>query len=156
MRILFLVGATSRIRNFHHSILELAEHGHELTLAGRLRKGAFDLPRGIEHPRVAGRVNPTQRGDAWAEFVDLLRGARDYVRYFDPRYASATRLVRRAYEIAPTEFVLFCERHGWVKRQWRAVSRVLALAEDLVPSDAAFEAFLRDERPDLILVTPLV
>ena len=156
MKILFLVGATSRIRNFHHTILELAEHGHHVQLAGRLRKGAFDLPRGIEHERISGRVNPTQRTDDWGEFVDLLRGARDYVRYFDPRYAKATRLVRRAYEIAPTEFVLFCERHPWVKRNWGAVSKALALAEDLIPSDPSFEAFLREERPDLILVTPLV
>jgi hypothetical protein len=156
MKILFLVGATSRIRNFHHTIMELAEHGHTVQLTGRLRKGAFELPGGIEHPRVTGRVNPTQRDDAWGEFVDLLRGARDYVRYFDPRYAKATRLVRRAFEIAPTEVVLFCERHPWVKRRWQAVSRALALAEDLVPSAASFENFLREERPDLILVTPLV
>ena len=156
MKVLFLVGATSRIRNFHHSIMELAEHGHTVQLAGRLRKGAFELPSGVEHERVSGRVNPTQREDAWRDFVDLLRGARDYVRYFDPRYAQATRLVRRAYEIAPTEFVLFCERHPWVKRHWSRVSKTLALAEDLVPSDPSFEAFLRDERPDLILVTPLV
>jgi hypothetical protein len=156
MKILFLVGATSRIRNFHHSIMELAEHGHTIQLAGRLRKGAFELPGGVEHARISGRVNPTQREDAWRDFVDLLRGARDYVRYFDPRYAQATRLVRRAYEIAPTEFVLFCERQPWVKRHWARVSRALALAEDLVPSDPSFEAFLRDERPDLILVTPLV
>ena len=156
MKILFLVGATSRIRNFHHSIRELADNGHTIQLAGRLRKGAFELPGGMEHERISGRVNPTQREDAWRDFVDLLRGARDYVRYFDPRYAQATRLVRRAYEIAPTEFVLFCERHPWVKRHWARVSSALALAEDLVPSDPSFEAFLRDERPDLILVTPLV
>ena len=156
MKILFLVGATSRIRNFHHSIMELAEHGHTVQLAGRLRKGSFDLPRGIEHEHITGRVNPTQRSDEWGEFVDLLRGARDYVRYFDPRYAQATRLVRRAYEIAPTEFVLYCERHPWVKQHWARVSRALALAEELIPSDPAFEAFLREERPDLILVTPLV
>jgi hypothetical protein len=156
MKILFLVGATSRIRNFDRSILELADHGHVVQLAGRLRKGAFELPKGIEHERVTGRVNPTQRADDWRDFVDLLRGARDYVRYFDPRYAQATRLVRRAYDIAPTEFVLFCERHPWVKRHWHAAARALALCEELIPVDPEFEVFLREEAPDLILVTPLV
>jgi hypothetical protein len=156
MKILFLVGATSRIRNFHHSIRELADRGHQVQLTGRLRKGSFELPDGIEHERISGRLNPTQRSDEWREFVDLLRGARDYVRYLDPRYAQATRLVRRAYEIAPTEFVLFCERHPWVKRHWKRVADALALAEDLIPSDPSFEAFVREERPDLILVTPLV
>jgi hypothetical protein len=156
VKILFLIGATSRIRNFRDSILELAEKGHSITLAGRLRKGSFDLPAGIEHPRISGRVNPTERGDAWAEFVDLLRGARDYVRYFDPRYGNATRLVRRAYEIAPTDFVLFCERHPWMKRQWARVAQVLALCEELIPVDERFEAFVKEEAPDLVLVTPLV
>ena len=156
MKILFLVGATSRIRNFDHTILELADHGHVVQLAGRLRKGAFELPKGIEHERVTGRVNPTRRADDWRDFVDLLRGARDYVRYFDPRYAQATRLVRRAYDIAPTEFVLFCERRPWVKRHWRLAARALAFCEELMPVDPEFETFLREEAPDLILVTPLV
>src|SRR5687768_15866793 len=119
MRILFLLGATSRIRNFHDALTILAGHGHVVTLTGRLRKGSFELPKTVQHERISGRVNPTQRTDAWRDFVDLLRGARDYVRYFDPRYSQATRLVRRAYEIAPTEFVLFCERHPWVKRYWK-------------------------------------
>jgi hypothetical protein len=156
MKILFLIGATSRIRNFHEALTLLADGGDVVQLTGRLRKGSFELPKSVQHERITGRVNPTQRSDAWADVVDLLRGARDYVRYFDPRYASATRLVRRAYEIAPTEWVLFCERHPWVKRHWRAVSRVLALCEDLIPADPAFVEFMREERPDLVLVTPLV
>ena len=156
MKILFLLGATSRIRNFRDTLTILADRGHEVRLAGRLRKGSFDIAKSIEHPRISGRVNPTQRVDEWRDFVDLLRGARDYVRYFDPRYAQATRLVRRAYEIAPTEFALFCEQHPWVKRHWRLAAGALALCEDLIPTDPDFEGFLEDERPDLILVTPLV
>lgn len=156
MKILFLLGATSRIRNFRDTLIIVADRGHDVRLAGRLRKGSFDIAKSIEHPRISGRVNPTQRVDEWRDSVDLLRGARDYVRYFDPRYAQATRLVRRAYEIAPTEFALFCEQHPWVKRRWKLVSRVLALCEDLIPTDPDFEGFLREENPDLILVTPLV
>ena len=156
MKILFLIGATSRIRNFRETLLRLADRGHEIRLSGRLRKGSFELPTSVEHPRISGCVNPTQRVDDWRDFVDLLRGARDYVRYFDPRYAEATRLVRRAYEIAPTEFALFCERHVWVKRHWRLAAGALAICEELIPTDPAFEMFLRDERPDLLLVTPLV
>jgi hypothetical protein len=156
MKILFLLGATSRIRNFDHAIMALAERGHVVRLAGRLRKGIFELPKSVEHERISGRVNPTERTDEWRDFADLLRGARDYIRYFDPRYAQATRLVRRAYQTAPTEFVLFCERHAWVKRHWKLVSRVLATCEDLIPTDPGFEAFLREERPDLMVVTPLV
>ena len=108
----------------------------------------------MRHERISGRVNPTRRSDEWRDFVDLLRGARDYVRYFDPRYAQATRLVRRAYDIAPTEFVLFCERHPWMKRHWTLASRALSLCEELIPSEPDFEAFIREEAPDLVIVTP--
>jgi hypothetical protein len=156
MKILFLLGATSRIRNFRDTLVLLADRGHDIRLAGRLRKGSFELPDSVAHERISGRVNPTQRSDEWREFVDLLRGARDYARYFDPRYAQATRLVRRAYEIAPTEFALFCERHPWVKTYPRLLGRALAACETLIPADPAFEDFLREERPDLMLVTPLV
>lgn len=156
MKIVFLIGATSRIRNFHRALTLLAKDGHTIQLTGRLRKGSFDISKSIEHERISGRVNPTTRSDNWRDVVDLLRGARDYVRYFDPRYSQATRLVRRAYEIAPTEFVLFCERHPWVKRRWALVSKALAWAEQLVPSDPGFEEFLREERPDVVVVTPLV
>ena len=156
MKILFFIGATSRIRNFDDTILNLAERGHSITLAGRLRKGGFEIGKSIRHERLSGRVNPTTRSDGWRHHVDLLRGARDYMRYLDPRYAEATRLVRRAYEIAPTEFVLFSERHPWVKRHWKLGAAALAFCEELIPSDAAFEAFIRDEQPDLVVVTPLV
>ncbi len=156
MKILFLLGASSRIRNFDHTIMALAARGHVVRVAGRLRKGNFRLPPALEHERISARVNPTERVDAWRDVVDLLRGARDYVRYFDPRFAQATRLVRRAYEIAPTEFVLFCERHPWVKQRWKLVAALLAFCEQLIPTDPGFEAFLREEQPDLVLVTPLV
>ena len=156
MKILFLIGATSRIRNFDEAILMLADRGHSITLAGRLRKGSFDISKSIRHERVRGRVNPTERGDAWRAHVDLLRGARDYVRYLDPRFAGATRLVRRAHEIAPTEVAMFCQRHPWVQRHWNISAAALSACEDLIPSDPTFEAFLRDEQPDLIVVTPLV
>jgi hypothetical protein len=64
--------------------------------------------------------------------------------------------VRRAYDIAPTEVVRYCDRHAWVKRYWRTAARALAFCEQLIPSDPGFEAFLREKRPDVILVTPLV
>ena len=156
MKILFLIGATSRIRNFDHAIQWLAQRGHTIRLTGRPRKGVFVLPKSVQHERISGGENPTQRSDGWRDYVDSLRGARDYVRYFDPRYASATRLTRRAYESAPTAFVLFCERHPWIKRHWRLAAAALAFAERLVPVDPGFEAFLRGEAPDVIAVTPLV
>jgi hypothetical protein len=156
MKVLFVIGATSRIRNFDHVIEALAARGHTLQLTGRPRKGRFALPKTFKVAGVTGRENPTQRIDAWRDLVDTIRGARDYVRYLAPEYAAATRLVRRAYEISPTGFVLFCERHEWIKRRWRMAAAALSLCERIIPSDPGIEQFVRDEAPDLMLVTPLV
>jgi hypothetical protein len=156
MRILFLLGAASRIRNFDRTILELVARGHSVCVTGRMRKAHFEMPPLLRHDRIRARVNPTERSDEWNGAVDLLRGARDYTRYFDERFADATRLTRRAYETAPTRFVLLCERYPWLKRRWRAVAKGLAFAEALVPPDPAFTAFLREEQPDVVVVTPLV
>ncbi|MGE3274306.1 MAG: hypothetical protein AB7O67_04285 [Vicinamibacterales bacterium] len=156
MKILFVLGATSRIRNFEQAITILAGRGHTLQLTGRPRKGRFALPRQFSVKGVTARENPTTRSDAWRPYVEGLRGARDYLRYLGPEFDQATRLVRRAYEIAPTGFALFCRNHAWVRRHARRLAGVLAYAERLIPSDPAIEQFVRDENPDLMLVTPLV
>ncbi len=39
MKILFLIGATSRIRNFDEALTLLADGGDVVQLTGRLRKG---------------------------------------------------------------------------------------------------------------------
>ena len=106
MKVLFLLAAAGRIRNFDRTIVELADRGHTVRVAGQLRKGSFQLPPMLAHERVSARVNPADRGDEWRDFVDLLRGARDYVRYFDPRFAGAdapdaARLRDRAHRFRP-------------------------------------------------------
>ena len=97
MKILFLLAAAGRIRNFDRDHRGAGRSRAHRALAGRLRKGGFQLPPMLAHERVSARVNPADRGDEWRDFVDLLRGARDYVRYFDPRFAG-----RRAWCGAPT------------------------------------------------------
>jgi hypothetical protein len=156
MKILFVLGATSRIRNFDHAIAILAGRGHTLQLTGRPRKGRFALPKTFKVDGVTGRENPTARSDDWRHYVDGLRGARDYLRYLAPEFEHATRLARRAYEIAPTGFALFCKHHPWVKRHARLEAKVLAYCETLIPSDPGIERFILEEKPDLMLVTPLV
>ncbi len=41
-------------------------------------------------------------------------------------------------------------------RHWKTVQRALALAEAVIPCDADFLRFVEGQRPDLVLVTPLV
>ena len=159
MKILFLVDNTGRPRHFEGVIRSLAERGHAVTIAATRESRLVATPDGLDHPRISVGEAPSARGDEWRDLVEPIRVARDYARYFDPRFAGAGRLRRRAEVKAGNlagGFKRFCESRPWVRRQWRLVGRALGLVEDLVPSDGAFEAFLRAEQPDLVLVTPLI
>src|SRR6185503_9041945 len=87
---------------------------------------------------------------------DHLPGARDYLRFFDPRYARSGKLAARAAEYAPSGLASMLERRPALRRHWKLAQRMLALAETVLPPDRYFELFLKAERADLLLVTPLV
>jgi hypothetical protein len=99
---------------------------------------------------------PSARTDGWEDVAGWLRRGRDRLRYFDPRYAEAGSLAARAEANTPKSWNQVLDRHPWLGRHWRATQRGLAWAETLVPCDPAFLDFMRDQAPDLVLVTPLV
>jgi hypothetical protein len=156
VKILFLIGASSRIRHFDRTILLLAERGHEIVLAGKPRKGEMRQPPAMRRSGISVVANPVTRSDAWRDVVEPVRASRDYVRYLAPRFGRAERLARRAQEFGPAGFVNFLDKHPGIRRDWRFLERTLALAEDLIPSDRGFEHFIAAHKPDAILVTPLV
>jgi hypothetical protein len=161
LRILFLVHAPSRVRHFVPVLAGLAERGHSVRIAAVERKGGINLPQPLaRHRRVSTTACPTRRADGWSSFAGQLRVARDYARYLHPRYRNAEQLRGRASIKARKRGDLglarFHKHHQWIGRFWWPIERALALAEQLVPSDRAFETFLKAERPDIVLVTPLV
>jgi hypothetical protein len=157
VKMLFVIGTTSRVRHYRDVIHLLVERGHELHLAARSRGGDLKWAADLEqHPRIECVESPNERSDAWKGVVEPLRLARDYVRYLDPRYARAVRLVHRAEEIAPPELVQLLERYPLFRRNWKRLGDLLAVAETLVPPDPEVERFLKRESPDLMLITPLV
>ena len=159
MRILFLTHWTGRTRHFESVIRALAERGHDVCIAARPTKGQLQLPDTLEHPRITVAECPNYRADEWRELVRPLRLARDYARYFDPRFADAAYLQRHAKRNAvkgAAGFKELCDRRPWLKRRWRLLDRALGAAEDLIPSDRVAERFIRTRRPDVVLVTPLI
>jgi hypothetical protein len=159
VRILFLVHKPNRALQFESVILTLAEQGHAVCIATRPTRGQVYLPEALEHPLVSVAECPNHRADAWRDLVRPLRLARDYVRYFDPRFADAAYLLRHAERNAikgAAGFKRFCDRRPWARRRWRLLERALGVAEDIVPSDAVAESFIRAHWPDVILVTPLI
>jgi hypothetical protein len=168
MRILFFLHNISKTRHFDGVIQSLAAEGHSIVLAAaRQRNRALSLPRSLRLAnrdliarRSAARIEivpcPVRRLDAWTNAAPALRLARDYLRHADPRYAHKAKLEARSAESAPKAWLAFVHARPWVRRHWRAVSRALAAAEAAIPTDALFNLFIANERPDLVLVTPLV
>ncbi len=101
--------------------------------------------------------DPDARADAWESFATTVRLALDYVRYFEPAFAHATALRGRAEKRLPRVYpplVRAVARLGKTARA--ALSRMLHGLESLIPPNTAIDDFIREYRPDLLLVTPLI
>jgi hypothetical protein len=135
----------------------LTARGHTVLLAAaRKRKPLKPTKTLHDDPRVEVLACPTRRVDGWHDVALALRRARDYLRFLDPRYARATKLAARAADYAPAGWSESFARRPWLRRHWRLAQRGLALAEAVMPVERYFELYLKAERADLLLVTPLV
>ena len=104
-----------------------------------------------ERVRSLGRL-PGQPSQA----ATIVRVGVDYLRYLEPAFARATYLRRRAEKRLPPSLA-FMKRIRRVPRV--VVSAGIALArmvERALPVDRAVLAFVREARPDVVVVSPLV
>lgn len=178
MRILFHVTLTTMLRHFESVLLELADRGHVIRIASH-RSPEIAPPAALAaHPRIAFVASPGRRGDEWTTPIHELRALRDYIRYLDPRFKSATKLRARALRTA-VKAVTHDERlhlvhrcpkcearlvdddvgqmlRGFGKPGVRNLDALLALMERTIPSATVLDDFLKSEQPDLLLVSPLV
>ncbi len=176
MRILFMLTLTSLVRHFESVMLTLASRGHEVRIATPGHETNWPLPEAM-----AGRVPqvtcPDARTDRWKTAAPLMRLLADYQRYLEPPFLDAGKLRDRARgELAQA---LTGQRAAHLTarcplcqakivddalarvllpggRRLQDVKQWLRLTEASIPSDPAFDRFLAAERPDVVLVTPLV
>ena len=170
MRILFVLAGTTLLRHFDSTILALTSRGHHVRVATPQDEEQWALPHSLRNqPQVETTDGPGSRGDQWRDGVMLLRSFRDYLRYLEEPFLGADALRERAWthlrrtlardasgdgpEQASLVQELVTAGSGAGSGRLRTL---LALIEESVPSDADHEAFLRAERPDIVLVTPLV
>ncbi|NOT45051.1 MAG: hypothetical protein HOP14_10665 [Acidobacteria bacterium] len=157
MRILFLVHNLGKTRHFESVIHALTARRHTVVLGAARKRKPLRITRALhEDPRVEVVPCPVRRIDRWGPHVEALRSTRDYLRFSDPRYGHVTKIVARAADYAPPGLSAALDRRPWLKRNWRRAQQALALAETVIPPDRYLELFLRAERPDLVMVTPLV
>jgi hypothetical protein len=180
VRILFHVNLRTMLRHFDSVILELAGRGHDVRIASSPNRRDVAPPAALSaHERISFVEAPRGRTDAWAGRIGQMRGFRDYLRYLDNRFNTASRLRGRAirkFAAAITDnershmvgFCARCEnrlvdgqvaqvfRQGLSKTGWKNLQAMLALMEDTIPSDPELDAFMRAEQPDVFVVTPLI
>jgi len=159
MKILFFARHYSYLRLFESAILELAQRGHHIHLAAD-REEAMGGRRLAErlaekYPNVTLGTTPGRAPGAWAEFARRLRMGIDYLRYLDPRYEDTPHLKARARERAPRSIVTLAERlpPGGGRR---ALASLLRTLERGIPTTRSLENYIRQQHPDVVLITPLV
>ena len=162
MRLLFSVNNFGFLRNFEPALRLLAARGHDLHLLAD-RKDSVGGIRTVENLQrdYPGRVTcayaPGRKDDRWQPLAVQVRLCLDYWRYLDARYDRSPSLRARAAAQAPA----FASRlPRWpvigsrmAMRGWRALFRGI---ERAMPVPAAIERVLREQQPDLLLLTPLL
>jgi hypothetical protein len=178
VKVLFVLSQTNLTRHFDSVLLALADRGHRVHIAST-RVDRSPLPHALAtHPGISEGVCPDARGDRWEHASKTLRGLADYVRYLDPAFAHAPKLRDRAFR-AMAKALTADERTHVKVRCPRCEARVadddagrlfgaigepavsgladlLARIERSVPPDPGHVRYLEEQRPDLLLVTPLV
>ena len=159
MKILLFTRHYSYLRLFESAIAELARRGHRVHIAADREEsmGGRRLAERLasEHPHVTLGSTPGRAPNAWTEFTRRLRLGIDYLRYLDPRYADTPHLRLRARERAPRSVVAVADRLTTAGARARFAG-LLRLLERGIPASPHLQAFIREQSPDLVMVTPLI
>jgi hypothetical protein len=161
MRILFGALHNGYYRNIDSVVEELARRGHEIHLSAEREDAASGGHPIVE--RMTARFANVSCGRTAVRDPETLflpakiRFALDYLRYLEPMYSPASGLVMRARERTPSGMVRLSQSPllAWGPLR-RLVRDALADAERAAPDSPDIERFLDQQRPDLVVVTPLI
>ncbi len=162
MKIVFSVQNFGFLRNFQSTVAMLAERGHSVHLVADRsdRVGGAQLVESLtrlDTARITHEIlKPPKRG-RWVSTATFLRLTADYLRYLDPRFAQAAQLRARAEEHVP-HFVLTVANLPLVRSHQgrRALMTLVRWLERTIPPRAEIDAFFDRQKPDLLLLTPLL
>jgi FkbM family methyltransferase len=166
VRILFVLKGLSLLRHFEDVCAELAGQGHSIVFASTKEGSHEPLPESIaSFPNCTVVQAPRRRHDGLDGVSTMVRRARDYARYHEPSFWGAHANRRRALEkllfAVPQQsrVVRPDAPDGLVRLNDAEVAElrmVFQQVEDLIPSAREIEQFVLEQRPDIVLVTPLV
>ena len=156
MKALFLLKHPGAVRNLESTVRLLAERGHDVVLAfeSTKTKESVELVQQLASEQAGISVvdAPALRGRArYGAVAYALRVSIDYLRYLEPRYANAPALRDRAASQAPKVLTTLARSGRGARLQ-----RLLQYLERTLPPHSEIVDFVRDNAPDVLLVSPLI
>lgn len=159
MKILFATLHWGYLRNFESVIRRLATEGHELLLVADIEEGFGNQPLIDElrqdFPKIRIQRTPMDLDSYRLEFTTYIRHGIHYLRLLEPEYADRDLLRRSMARRTPDLIVNFGHRYA-AKGQLGRLAAWLRRLEKAVRVPPEWITLLERERPDLLLVTPLV
>ena len=158
MKILFLMRHSGLLRNFESTLRLLCERDHRVHLGFQTQVqwllDSTDVAQQLsaQYPNFSHGMAPLRK-DGWGLLGRRLRLTLDYLRYLTPEYRAAPKLRRRA-ERGVDNAVVRAAQHGPAIR-W-CLARVLRVMDRSIPRSPEIDRFIADERPDVVVVTPLI
>jgi hypothetical protein len=144
-------------------IRELATRGHDIHLVvsrGETLGWEQTLQAVLaDHPNISWSwLSPSPLSSSiWFELAKTIRIWAGYLRYFEPEYAGAPELKARAEQGVPAGLVRLSSRPMFRSaRQRRRLLQLLRLVERTIPPVPEVQQALREQKPDVVFITPLV
>jgi hypothetical protein len=168
VRVLFAMRHAGYSRLFASTLRELCVRGHEVdVLFGRSTKRADDssgalvarltdeLPGLRAHPGLEARFS-TARQPADVQGGFLLHNWLDYLQYFRPELAAASKLRSRVASALPLDLRSATEVLAASPAGLGQLVAALEAVERELPVPAEIVGYLEETRPDAVLVSPLL
>jgi hypothetical protein len=160
MRVLFFGRRFGYFRNFDSVLRELASRGHVIHLAvERETEEGRALVEALasEYPSITYGVAPARRQDDSTWAATRLRHGLEYLRYQHQLFDDTPKLRDRSRERTPGLFVSLGDGvRRYARWTMRPIEATLRWLERSTPDDPAIRAYVEEQRPDVVLITPLI
>ena len=165
MRFLLVVKQKKNVEAFLATMRSLVERGHSVALAIQDSDEKRDerLAALVDAARFEIVRCPSARTDQWSDVASLVRRLRDSVHYLKPAMRAAAKLRARVLERLRQDLQFDADTSSLARglqvvppEQVQRLDAVFALAEQALPTDPLFDQFLAAQRPDVLLISPLI
>jgi hypothetical protein len=157
-RLLFALSSPEYLRYYDSTMRALVDRGNEVLVAVNwLRERKQARLEGIDDDRIRVVGVIPKRTDIWTPLARAVRGTFDFVRYLHPRLAAAPALRARIKRKVLPHWLWSLDRiKSFDDRRLQRSYKLLAWLESTIPISPRLRQFLAEQRPDVVVVSPLV